>query len=283
MADTFEIQVHTVYSSATQAAKSARLRWVAFLTILVSLAWMYVLWWQVFSWLERPMSMGQAIIFMGVAAPGASGESNDIAAFSTLLRGESARPGKNADASDATPNNKGDSGPTRGRAAQAIPLSSKVLAAAGVCWLGVPTLVGLWLMAAGVAGLIGPSALRFLGYLIAPMALAAGGYLYWYAQKEYGWYESILPDWVTPAMLGLAMAFAGSVGAMFARRGLRLLRLGGVLVIASAVLSVVALWAAVKWGQMPAEGISPMLYAKIFAGQSAYGWILLLSLIRIRR
>jgi hypothetical protein len=69
---------------------------------------------------------------------------------------------------------------------------------------------------------------------------------------------------------------------MLNRRGAWLLRAGGWLVVVSACVSLLALWASVQWGRMPGEGIDLGVYLKLFAAQSAYGWFLLLAMVGAR-
>jgi hypothetical protein len=92
-----------------------------------------------------------------------------------------------------------------------------------------------------------------------------------------------MPGWVKPLALCLVVLLAGALGALFNRRCVGLTRTGGVLIICSALVSVAAVWSAVRWGQMPDDQADLKLYAQVFGVQSAYGWITLLAMIGIRK
>jgi len=262
MSETRELQIHTVFSAEqeqTLPAASPRLRVLAVLTLVVGLCWLYVTWRPVWKWIEHELMVGELMLTTMGSQP----------------RG--VLPGATKPESHARP--KAESNAQKRKATQN---AQQRLGGISAGWLGLTTLMGLWLTMAGTAGLAGGRRARRLGWLLAPIVLALGVWMIYHVQVEYAWLESILPRWVRPALVVLGVALAVAVGCILERRRVGLLRLSGMLVVLSACATLVALWAALRWGGLPSEGLDRTLYVKAFALQSAYGWVLLLSTIRLR-
>lgn len=291
MSETHHIEVKTVYAAADAAKAGARLRVLGALTLLAGLAWLYVVWWPVLGRVQTPLMMGQLNIAMQ-AAPASQASSagpRGLDAFNQMMQAPvgvddaAESPKDGADAVDAGGDEDPDtqSGVTGGVTSDMV-FAGGVLAFAALSWLGAPTLVGVWLVMAGASTLGSTRSVRTFGKLLGFLSIVGLAGLTWYVWREYEWYESILPNWVKPAMLGVAAVAGLGMGAMLNRRGAWLLRSGGWLVVASACVSTLALWASVRWGQMPGGGIDWQVYAKLFAAQSGYGWFLLVAMVGAR-
>jgi hypothetical protein len=295
VSETHHIEVKTIYAAADAAKAGLRLRVLGALTLLAGLAWLYVVWWPVLDRVQMPLMFGQLNIAMEAAPASPQGEKGqlDLAAFNQILQG----PVGNGSAEDPAAGQGGavDTNAAAGESAESVGESEVpgdgttslmfaggVLVFAALAWLGAPTLVGVWLVMAGSSTLGSTRSARTFGKVLGTAAIVGLAGLTWIVWREYQWYESILPGWVKPSMLGVGTAAGVGIGAMLNRRGAWLLRAGGWLVVASACVSVVALWASVRWGRMPGEGIDLEVYLKLFAVQSAYGWLLLLAMVGAR-
>lgn len=279
MSTTPKLQIRTVYSERDIPASdgpSGRLIAIALLTIAVSAAWLYVTWKPVWGWIEHEVMIGEVILTtMGPQAQPLSSSDDETDEKDKKVENDDVV----VKADKATRAEK--AAKRRELAAQQKQAQARLVATTAG-WLGFATFTGLWLTMAGAAGLLRGSRVRFVGWLLAVLILVCTGVLVWYVNREYGWLESILPKWVRPAIAGLGFSFALMLGAALNRRGIGLLRIGGVLVVLSAVLSVGALWATLRWGGIPSDKLATMNYAKVFAIQSAYGWVLLLGTLRLR-
>lgn len=292
MSETHHIEVKTVYAAADAGNASVRIRVLGALTLVVGLAWLYAVWWPVLERVQTPLMIGQLNIMMQAAPQGPSGQ-RDLEAFNPLLQGPTGDSGARDSATDengaidaetesGAPHKMPSPATVPGDGAQDLIFAGAVLTFAALSWLGAPTLVGVWLVMAGASTLGSTRSTRTFGKLLGFVTMVGLAGLTWYVWREYEWYESILPDWVKPAMLSLAAVSGLGIGAMLNRRCAWMLRAGGWVVVISACVTVLALWASVRWGQMPGEGIDWRVYAKVFAAQSGYGWFLLLSMIGAR-
>jgi hypothetical protein len=256
-----ELHIHTVYSAEAEtavAAPSLRLRGLAVLTLLVGVVWLYATWSVGWKWTK----VG---VFVLVTMDDHAAAQQQTAAEDAVLRPPILpRPDANTDVQAAA------------RAAHAR------LSRITNVWLGMIAFVGLWLTMSGFAGLPAGGALRRIGRVLAPLVVVALGMLIWHVQHEYAWLESIMPRWVPPVLIVLMFALAASAGFALQRRRVSLLRLAGLLVILSACGTITALWAALRWGGIPMEGVDSAMYVKVFLAQSAYGWLLLIGAIGLR-
>ncbi len=273
MAGTYELQIQTVYSEDDAVASQPgtwRLRLVAVLTLAVSIGWLYIAWGPVAKRVLNEATLAGAMLQAGGSMPGLLPQT-----------ATSETPDEDGAAEDAqlTPEQRHQAWRAQQAETQRAQITLVSLASA---WIGVTTLIGLWLAMAGTAGLRAGRWAKWLGLLIAPLALLAVGAVAWHVQKEYAWLESLMPNWVLPVLVGLGVVFGASVGAMLQRRGARMLRWGGGLVVLSAIFSVGVIWAAQHWGNLPADPMAGLSYVKVFAVQSAYGWFLLLATIGLR-
>jgi len=94
------------------------------------------------------------------------------------------------------------------------------------------------------------------------------------AGLRYGWLG-------LASLTGGTLALAGLLGIARFGAAIKLHTMAAILIIVSAVGSVVGIWAAVKWGGLP-QVPSWTIYPKVFGAQSAYGWALLI-LTRVLR
>ena len=238
-----DIPIHTIYSADEVVRPGRWQRAVGLATVLVAASWLYVTWQPMYRWVHRALAAGEIDAY--VSAGGAEVLSQQQAAE---LRS-----------------------------------ATTVRVGAAYGWLAMMTSVGLWLLTGGVAESTCSPAARCLGKRLFPLAVLILGALVWYVWKEYQWYETALPSWVRPTVVGLLALSAISLGVALNRRGIGLLRAGAVLVIVSAVLSVAVVWSAIRWGRMSGEQVTFVLYAKIFAAQSVCGWLLLLATMGARK
>jgi hypothetical protein len=285
MSSAYDIQIHTIYS-ADDTTKTAcgRLRFFAVLTLVVALAWLYVTWWPMYKWVEQRIGLGELHIMsalmqdMSKPPPTVSEEESqapdkDDAPSKSKRRAAARKADRAAERAEAK---------AREARRKEVEAAGAFLAISGYGWLTVMSLIGLWLVMAGAAGVSSAVALRLVGALVLPAGLLAAGGLSWYVWAEYQWFGTVMPDWVIPSMALLGAVVAASIGGLLNRRAVGLLRIGGGLVVFSAALSVTVIWLAVRWGQMPASQVDFALYAKVFGIQSAYGWLLLLGTMGLR-
>jgi hypothetical protein len=233
------------------------LRIFAVLTVFAGVTWLYVTWKPVWKWIENELMLSEILL-------GAVGTQP-----LTPAGAETKPPAGSAQQQAAA------------RAA-ATRQAQQRLGSIAIGWLGWTSLVGLWLVMCGGAGLFRNRVFALLGMVLTPMLLGLIVWLAYHVQVEYAWLESLLPAWVRPTFAALGLALALSVGFILQTWRLGLLRTGGILVILSAALTVAGLWAALRWGGLPAEAFDTRFYVKTFALQSAYGWILLIGAFRLR-
>lgn len=284
MAESYQIQVKTIYRAAGDRAATSelRLRVLGSLTLTIGVVWLYVAWNPIKAWIEPKVMIGEAVMATGNMPAAQTGEgAQSLQALGQILNQAAKTPQPTSGKRErpkSTPAPKPTPPPSPPPSARRVQGS---LAGLALSWLGAATFVALWLVMAGVAGLSGGwSGVRRGGAVLLPLSLIALAALVWYVQRKYEWYETILPVWVRPGLFGLAILLAGSIGALASRYGWGAQRIGGYLVIGSAVFSAAVIWSAVRWGQMPAGHVDAALYAKVFGVQSAYGWLLLLGTMR---
>ena len=288
MTEIGEIRVHTVFSAEQVERLGVRMRVLGFINILVAAAWLYVAWQPMYNWIQRTLAFGEINIATTAMNDGAeAGQKGDLNTLARIMNpnANQKNAGDEKKASNAESNEEDNAAAeaSREEKAAAANVARVVLAGSALGWLGLSTLVGAWLLVAGVASLTNFAAnARRFGSIVLPLSLIAIGVVVWYVWDQYHWYETLLPGWVKPTMLALLGIAAAGIGAIVNRHGLKLQRWGALLVVFSAIFSVVAIWAAVRWGQMPSEGVNVQLYAKVFGVQSAYGWLLLASMIGLK-
>lgn len=288
------VRIETIYSADDSGpGHSTRLQLWGWICLAVAAAWLYVVWWPVYDWAQAPLMMGtiNAAMTAPTAARPATGQ-DSLDQLNQLLNPQTDRAKNNKQGAEpsgsesrksAKKNRVKKSGKTRqsrsaGRTTSGAKAAGAVMGLGLVAWIIVPTLMGLWIAMAGAASLSADPSFRSAGKILAPVVVLALGAVTWHIWRTTQWYESILPEWTKPVMLGLAAAAAASLGMALNRKSLFLQRFGAVLAILSAGLTVGAFWAAIRWGQMPAEGVGVKLYARVFAQQSAWGWVTLLVL-----
>jgi hypothetical protein len=278
MTDAGDIKVHTVFSAEQVERLGVRMRVLGFVNVLVAVVWLYVAWQPMYGWIQMRLALGEINIATG-------GKQGDLTTFAKIMGPNgNAAPGAQQQ-NGAASGNEADQAATKEQQEKraAADLARGVLVGAAFGWLGLTTLAGVWLLVAGVASLTNFAAgARRLGLAVLPLSVIAIGVLAWYVWDKYEWYETLMPDWVKPSMLVLLAIAAAAFGAIVNRHGLKLQRWGAILVIFSAAFSVLAIWAAIRWGQMPDDGVNLALYGKVFAVQSAYGWLLLLAMIGLK-
>ncbi len=269
--------INTIYVGGDDDVKpSGGLRTVAVLTVLASFAWLFITWGPMYRWTQKTLMFGELHIASGMMNLNKSDPVSSIPSTGTKNR------------KDETPEERTERRSEMRRArAEKKELANQrvkeardaqvVLAATAYGWLIVSSLAGFGLTIAGFAGLSSKGGLRKIGMLLLPVSIIACAAIGWYVWKKYSWYETLLPEWVKPWSVGLGVAAFGSIGFMLNRHGRGVHLLAALGVITSALLSMAAIWVAVRWGQMPAEAVNAALYTKIFAVQSAYGWLLLLA------
>lgn len=270
MSGTYDLQINTVYSATDAAAggvpTSLRLRLVALLTLLAAGGWLYVTWEPALDWIERRVMIGGGVLMLGSMPldPMNAGASTNSGKKETSDR---------AAASDAA---------TAQHQAESQVRNLAVLSAG---WLGLTSLTGLWLVMSGSAGLVRARFTRILAYLLAPLVLVATAGLIWYVDREYGeygWLETVIPEWFWPALEGLVIGFFLVLGQLLNRRPVGLLRLGGVLIVLASAATVIALHLAFKWGGNDLDPPNTLFCAKLFGIQSAFGWLLLVATLGLR-
>ena len=160
--------------------------------------------------------------------------------------------------------------------------AATILWATGYSWLAISTLACCALALAGgtALGQLNSQTLRILAAILAMAGLIAllwGAYQVW---SEYGMaFEKHHKRVGLAASAALVTLFGMTIG-----RGARgLQRLAAVLLIISAVGSVVGLYLGARCGAIEAEHSTPMFLAMVFAIHSLYGWILLPVASRIGR
>ncbi len=289
MSDTHDIQIHTAFSSLKEPpTPNTRLRWLGVLTFVAALGWLYITWVPMYKWVHQKMVIGELNLAATLSNQNAEAAQNGgLSILSGIVNPDSAnvsprtnKPKKGSKTSEAIAKESQEKTERQEKAK----VAAGVIAGLAVTWLGSASFVGMWLaMSSAAAVCSGLSSIRKFGGLLIVASLLAIIGLAWYVWQEYEWYETIIPGWVKPSMLGLAIVCAASIGTLLNRRGLWLYRTGGVLVILSALVSIGTILAAIKWGQMPADQIENTLYIKVFAVQSAYGWIILLSAIGLKK
>ncbi len=284
--------INTIYVAGDDDVRpGGRLRALALVTILVSLVWLYITWGSLYQWSQKTLMFGELNIAGGMMGltpvPAAAGNQKQDDATSKSR-------GQDDKAKSPPPKKRETRAEVRARRAEfkrkqtekreAAKLRKKeaqeahvVLAATAYGWLALLSLTAFVLSSAGCAGLSSKGFLRRTGAIVLPLSIVAGAAVVWYVWKKYEWYESILPDWVRPTLVGLGFAASASIGFMLNRHGRGMHQSAGVVVIVSALLSMASVWTAVHWGQMPGDQINAVFYTKIFLVQSAYGWLMLLA------
>lgn len=279
-----QFTINTIYVAGVDNVKpSGRLRVLSVVTLIVAFAWLNVTWERMYPWAQETLALGELNIVSGMMSP---------RPVPTVKNASKPRPNekksktnsKNADREkDRT--KKADARRKRAEQKEAAIRKQReakaaqvVLASATYGWLVMLTVIGFILTAAGCAGLGSVALLRRLAAVVLPVCVLAGAAVIWYVWKEYGWYEVGLPDWVRPVTVGLGLGVFGSIGFMMNGYGRGMHLFAGVSVIGSALLSIAALWIAVRWGQMPSDQLTIMVCLQVFGIQSAYGWFLLLAL-----
>jgi hypothetical protein len=269
--------INTIYVAGDDDVRpSGGLRAVAVITVLVSFAWLYVTWGPMYRWTQKTLMFGELNIVSGMMnvkkpEPDSAKPKTDAKAQKAKSREERAERRSEMRREQAERKERASQRAQRAKDAQVV------LAAAAYGWLIVSTLAGFGLTIAGCSGLSSNGGLRRVGMLLMPVSIIACSVIGWYVWKKYSWYETLLPDWVKPWSIGLGMLAFGSIGFMLNRHGRGVHSLAGLGVIASALLSLAAIWVAVRWGQMPSEQVNAALYAMVFFVQSAYGWLLMLA------
>lgn len=283
--------INTIYVAGDDDVRpGGRLRALAVVTILVSLVWLYLTWGSLYQWSQRTLMFGELNIVGGMMGL------NPVPPGSTNARQDDAKSKSKSKAKTikSKPKKKKTRAEVRERAAEKKRVMAKkkeaanlrrqqakeahvVLAATAYGWLALLSLTAFALSSAGCAGLSSKGLLRKIGARVLPISVVASAVIVWYVWKKYEWYETLLPNWVRPTLVGLGFAAAGSIGFMLNRHGRGMHQSVGVVVIVSALLSMACVYTAVRWGQMPADQIDAVFYAKVFLVQSAYGWLILLA------
>ncbi|GJM26136.1 MAG: hypothetical protein DHS20C16_25510 [Phycisphaerae bacterium] len=267
--------INTIYVAGDDDVRpSGRLRAVAVITVLVSFAWLFVTWGPMYRWTQKTLMFGELNIVSGMM------KVNDSEPTPAKSKTKSRKKESREERAERRAETRRMQAEKKERASQRAKDAKDaqvVLAATAYGWLIVSTLAGFGLTIAGCAGLSSRGVLRRLGMVLLPVSIIACAAIGWYVWKKYSWYETLLPEWVKPLSIGLGMAAFGSIGFMLNRHGRGMHSLAGLGVIVSALLSMAAIWIAVRWGQMPSDPVNAMLYTKIFVVQSAYGWLLLLA------
>lgn len=275
--------VNTIYVAGDDDVKpSGRLRALAVVTLIVSLAWLYVTWVPMYQWSQKALMFGELNIASGMMnahkSPPAQKTSKANVKRSDSKASKKGASRKKARAKKAEARRIQEERLEAAKQRRDKAKSAQVvLAATAYGWLAVLSLAAFVLATASCAGLSSKRLPRTIGRYLLPVSIVICGAIVWYVWKKYEWYETLLPNWVRPTIVGLGVAVFGSIGFLLNRHGRRMHQLAGVTVVASALLSVAALWIAVHWGQMPSDQINTTLYAKVFLVQSAYGWFLLLA------
>ena len=252
MSDTHDIQIHTAFSSQKESlTPNVRLRWLGVLTFVVALGWLYITWVPMYKWVHQKMVIGELNLAATLSNQNAeAAQDGGLSILSGIVNPDSAnvspktsKPKKGLKSRKAIAKESQEKTERQEKAK----VAAGVIAGLAVTWLGSASFVGMWLaMASAAAVCSGLSSIRRFGGLLMVASLLAIVGLAWYVWHEYEWYETIIPSWVKPSMLGLAIVCAASIGAMLNRRGLWLYRTGGVLVILSALVSVGTILAAIK-------------------------------------
>lgn len=291
------IHIETIYAAdQDESSSGGRLAIWGVVSLVVSAVWLYVVLWPVYNWAQpvlmlssidtatqhgvglSPPKTGQtgldelSQLFGQPAAPPSGGSSGSDENAEADKSDNARKTSPKSDGKKKTETGKGQPAkkPVSARAAGAL-----VAMSAGA-WVFVPAFLGFWIALAGASSLGNGAAARTLGKIVAVVSILSLGAVTWYIWKTTQWYESILPVWTKPVMLGLGVMFAVGVGLALSRKALFLHRFGAVLIILSACLTVVAFWANAKWG--PSSPVEPLFYARVFAQQSAFGWITLIVL-----
>jgi hypothetical protein len=233
-------------------------------------------------WIQQRLFLGEMNIPSAVMNRAAAAEGKPVNPFGALMPQAAPRPGKSASgkpASAAAP-----AGQFANIPAELRPQVQRAMLILGICafgWMGLTSFAGLTLTAAGTSGLLTVRRSRW-PWAITVLSVAGIVAVIWHVWARYQWAQSITPNWVKPVLCVLAALVAGAIGSVMHRRARGLLCFSGVMVVLSAIGSVAAIWAAVRWAEMPPESINRALYLRVFAIQSAYGWVLLLAaLLRI--
>ena len=282
---TFEVE--TVFSAEEASVSGGRLRVLGFLTLLVGAGWLYATWGPMYRWINRTVAIGGLSVAMGALDSGADVEQTAEDDLNTVMGVLTGRPAEAAGAEPSAPESAPPDKPTTAtldpETLGKAQLAMSFLPVAGYAWLGLATFTGLWLMMGALAAVAPGGRARTVGKLVLAVVVVAMAGLFAYARHEWDWVESVMPSWVKPALGGLLVLLACSLGASLNRRRVWLHRAGGVLIILSALGSVAAIWGAVRWGQMPDENVDLLLYAKVFGLQSAYGWVTLVGMIGLKQ
>lgn len=276
--------INTIYVAGDDDVRpSGLLRAIALITVLVSFAWLYLTWGPMYRWTQKTLMFGELHIATSMTnlqipepTPAPDKPNNAVKSEKPKTREERAK--MRAENRAKRRREQAERKELMAQRQQAARDAQVVLAAAAGGWLVVATLAGFFLTIAGCSGLSSKGWLRRVSKYVLPASIIACGVIGWYVQKKYSWYETLLPPWVKPVTIGVGLVAFGSIGFMLNRHGRGMHSLAGLGVIISALLSMAAIWIAVRWGQMPAEQVNAMLYTKIFVVQSAYGWLLLLAI-----
>lgn len=272
----FQLNIQTIYTERPSAPVEGRASAIVLglVTTLVGLAWLYLTWFPMYRWVEQKVAFGMINIPSTIMNRHAADTGQPTNPFAGLM-GPPPRPvdksGKPVNFPKAAEQRK---------AAEAmnaeIQRATRVLQHCMGWWLGIASLAGFLLVVGGVAGGFYGSGVKRGAGLVLLACVLVGVAVGWYGWHRYQFWQMIMPRWLVPTLLGLAITAAGALGAMINTRARFLLRLSAVMVILSAAASVAAIYVAVRWAEMPAESVNRGLYSRIFGVQSAYGWLLLI-------